>query len=73
MVHGLQTNLNLIIPYQTMHLIYSVLRPADDPSEKKSEIQIRYHAYLNACEKHKNHIKEIQKYFPNWMPKPPAP
>jgi len=55
-------------PYHTMHLIYSALRPAYGRSSKKSEIQLRYQAYLSACDKYKNHIKEIQKYLPNWMP-----
>jgi hypothetical protein len=51
-----------------MHLIYSDLRPAYGRSSKKSEIQLRYQAYLSACDMYKNHIKEIQKYLPNWMP-----
>jgi hypothetical protein len=51
-----------------MHLIYSALRSTDNPSEKKCEIQLRYQAYLSACDKRKNHIKEIRRYFPDWMP-----
>jgi len=56
-----------------MHLIYSALRPVDQAItnhgvQDNSEIQLRYHAYLSACEKHGDIIKEIQKYFPHWMP-----
>ena len=79
MIHELK-NLNLITPkpYQFMHLIYSALRDLDQTSDKhfskdNSEIQLRYRAYAEACNKHRQHITEIQKYFPNWMPKPPAP
>ena len=62
-----------------MYLIHSALRDPDNSAttgqqpKENSEIQLRYHAYLSVCEKHKNQIKEIQKHFPNWMPTPPTP
>ena len=56
-----------------MHLIYSALRDIDETNGKNqpkdnSEIQLRYEAYTEVCQKHRQYISDIQKYFPNWMP-----
>ncbi|HWD89858.1 MAG TPA: hypothetical protein VG367_17120 [Mucilaginibacter sp.] len=56
-----------------MHLIYSALRhPKETTGEHhpkdNSEMQLRYHAYIEACRKHQEYITEIQRHFPNWMP-----
>jgi hypothetical protein len=54
-----------------MHIAYSAFNDdnkshqnIDDP-----ETQIRYRAYQQACEKHKQNIVQIQKYIPGWFPK----
>ena len=63
-------------PYQLqiMYLAYSALRGTDDPKRQSAdpnplpEIQQRYRAYLETCNKYRSHIDEIQKYLPGWMP-----
>jgi hypothetical protein len=58
-----------------MHLAYSALHATDDPKHEPgnpkhaTEIQLRYYAYLETCTKYRNHITEVQKYLPGWMPK----
>jgi hypothetical protein len=57
-----------------MHIAYSALRPQNEhagkiPGEQQNKIQLRYRAYLDACNKYHDHIAEIQKYFPGWAPK----
>ena len=58
-----------------MHLAYSALRSTDDSKPEPgnpnhaTEIQLRYRAYLETCNKYRSHINEIQKYLPGWMPK----
>jgi hypothetical protein len=68
-----------------MYIAYSALRSSAGPeisapgvraetnavNPDEAELQLRYHAYLDACSKHRSHIAEIQKYFPDWMPSPP--
>jgi hypothetical protein len=54
-----------------MHLAYSALRPqnaAQTLPENQTEIQLRYRAYSETCNKFSHHINEIQKYLPGWMP-----
>lgn len=57
-----------------MHLAYSALRGTCDPlhqpidANQAPEIQLRYRAYLETCDKYRAHINEIQKYLPGWMP-----
>jgi hypothetical protein len=53
-----------------MHLIYSALRDqTKNPNQPKTELTLRYYAYLEACKKHKDTIAEIQKHFPSWTPR----
>jgi hypothetical protein len=55
-----------------MHLVYSKISPGLPPNkviQNEDEMLIRYMAYQEACEKHRNKITEIQKYIPGWMPK----
>jgi len=55
-----------------MHLIYSALqRPAssDAKDPHQWESNIRYQAYKTVCEKYRDEIAAIQKYFPNWKPR----
>jgi len=56
-----------------MHLIYSALRhparPDDDKLTDLPEKHLRYKAYKNVCEKYRQEIAAIQKYFPNWKPR----
>jgi hypothetical protein len=57
-----------------MYLIHSALRDPDNDAatgqrpKENSEIQIRYNAYTEVCEKYRQYIVDIQKHFPNWMP-----
>ncbi|MFB9842955.1 hypothetical protein [Mucilaginibacter ginsenosidivorans] len=54
-----------------MHLIYSALRPEqeNDTPPPDPKLMQCYSAYLAACAKHREHIIEIQKYFPKWQPR----
>lgn len=55
-----------------MHLIHSALRTQPGMSESRpnnNEKTLRYQAYLAACAKHRDYITEIQKHFPNWVPR----
>ncbi|MFI5162605.1 MAG: hypothetical protein ACHQHN_15105 [Sphingobacteriales bacterium] len=64
-------------PYQIpiMHIAYSALRGTDGlkhesaDSNQIPELQLRYRAYLETCNKYSNHINVIQKYLPGWLPK----
>ena len=57
-----------------MHLAYSAIqqtpanRKPDHISNEYNEPVLRYQAYLDACDKHKDVIIAIQKYIPGWMP-----
>lgn len=53
-----------------MHLIYSALRNQTETlNQQQTELTLRYCAYLEACNKHKALIAEIQKHLPNWTPR----
>jgi len=56
-----------------MHLIYSALQTTERHNQhnrrNENEMNLRYQAYLATCDKHQKYIAEIQKYFPNWMPR----
>jgi hypothetical protein len=56
-----------------MHLIHSALGPLQQnvaqTNQDPTELQVRYRAYLEACDKHRDTIADIQKYLPGWMPK----
>lgn len=56
-----------------MYLIYSALQhpvsPNTDDLNHQQEKQLRYEAYRAICEKYKQEITAIQKYFPNWKPR----
>ncbi len=59
-----------------MHLAYSALNvnPISPASvtlqpDEQNELQLRYLAYQNTCDKYCNEIAAIQKYLPGWTPK----
>ncbi|MGZ3944490.1 MAG: hypothetical protein ACXVIY_02085 [Mucilaginibacter sp.] len=62
-----------------MYLIHSALRDPDNDTatarqpNENSEIQLRYRAYTEVCQKHWQYIADIRKHFPNWIPTPPTP
>ena len=60
-----------------MHLAYSALRTNKNANQSlqatKTELALRYQAYLSVCHKYSSHIAAIQKYIPGWMPSPPTP
>jgi Na+/phosphate symporter len=63
-----------------MYVAYSALRAPEqmktiDELERSGESERleRYRAYLDACQKHSQHLQMIQQYMPGWMPRPPAP
>ena len=65
-----------------MYIAYSVLRgqPAgaaqlaetEQTGTAKPELQLRYQAYRDICNKYRYEIAAIQKYLPGWHPTPPA-
>jgi hypothetical protein len=60
-----------------MHVAYSALKPENnhDPrpaGERTCDSLLRYMAYLEACEKYRQQIVAIRKYFPGWAPSPPS-
>lgn len=52
-----------------MHLIYSALHDQTKTDHQQNELLLRHRAYLDACDKHRDLIAEIQKHFPNWTPR----
>jgi hypothetical protein len=53
-----------------MHLIYSAIRDQTKTlNQPETELTLRYRAYLEACNKHKDLIAEIQKHLPHWTPR----
>ena len=54
-----------------MYLTYSALNPstqAGNQNQVSEQLIIRYRAYQAVCEKYKDEIAAIRKYFPNWKP-----
>jgi hypothetical protein len=55
-----------------MYLAYSSLRTTEQAEQLKKitdpEKLERYRAYLDACNKHSQHLAIIQQYMPGWMP-----
>jgi hypothetical protein len=55
-----------------MYIAYSALSSTENKKQDTNpepEIQLRYQAYRDACNKYSNHIAVIQQYLPGWMPK----
>jgi hypothetical protein len=60
-----------------MYLAYSAINtnPLPQPQtgeqyeQNNSEIDLRYQAYQNVCDKYRHEIAAIQKYLPGWVPK----
>ena len=60
-----------------MHIAYSALKPENNRNqspdgERTDDKVLRYVAYLEACEKYRQQIAAIRKYFPGWAPNPPS-
>ena len=54
-----------------MHLAYSTIAESRRQKSKKNRrcnLSLRYDAYLAACDKYKDEIVAIRKYFPGWNP-----
>lgn len=58
-----------------MYIAYSALRTPEQAEQMneleetgESEKLARYRAYLDACNKHSQHLAIIQQYMPGWMP-----
>jgi hypothetical protein len=56
-----------------MHLAYSALKSENNnrhnqPEQNTTEVTLRYFAYLETCERYKEQIAAVRKYFPGWMP-----
>ena len=56
-----------------MYIAYSALRTPEQTAQLRKfadpEEEQRYRAYLDACNKHAQHLAIIQQYMPGWMPK----
>ena len=57
-----------------MYLAYSALNQQAETTSQhhyqpNNELQLRYQAYQETCNKYHGHIAEIQKYFPGWVPR----
>ena len=65
-----------------MYIAYSVLRsqatgaaPFTETAETETlnaELQLRYQAYRDICDKYHREIAAIRKYLPEWRPNPPS-
>lgn len=57
----------------TMYIAYSALRTPEQIEQlhktTDTEQLERYRAYLDACNKHSQHLAIIQQHMPGWMPK----
>jgi len=55
-----------------MYLAYSAFRTTEQTEQLQKitdpEKRERYRAYLDACNKHSEHLAIIQQYMPGWMP-----
>jgi hypothetical protein len=56
-----------------MHLVYSAISVTENTKPNKhgqlGDELLRYHAYLEVCNKYSREIAEIQKRIPDWAPK----
>lgn len=60
-----------------MHIAYSALQniPQQKPADgtiTDEQLNIRFKAYYNACNKYGKEIAAIQKYIPGWVPALPG-
>jgi hypothetical protein len=65
-----------------MYIAYSVLRgqptgaapyaETETTETLSAELQLRYQAYQDICNKYRLEIAAIQKYLPGWRPNPPS-
>jgi hypothetical protein len=65
-----------------MYIAYSVLRgrqagavhlaQTNETGPLNTELQLRYQAYQDICNKYRHEITAIRKYFPNWRPDLPS-
>ena len=58
-----------------MYVAYSAINQLQNlpqgkqQAEPQNELQLRYRAYQEACNKYGHEIAAIQKYLPGWEPK----